>query len=335
MRGLSVIVVAIAVASAHAQPGSGSGSGPKIIQVPTDVDAPTVTAAASPSQVKLGERFTLFVTATRAAGIEVNLREPIDVGGGFEVRQKSGGADREDADGRVVREWQIELFAWELGDLEVPPVAVTFTANGRAGQVATNATPVRVVGVLGESDDPKLMRGDAPPVELSSISWVRMVIAVAIVAVLAALVYWRVRARMRRSQIIASASASFPAARNIRIDTPSQRALARLLAIERSGALDRDDDRKQGYADMVDVIREYVGARYRVATLDLTTLELRRALAPVAPTDELARIDAWLERCDIVKYGGYRATSGDAGGVLADARALVLATTSLPSKEAA
>ena len=63
----------------------------------------------------------------------------------------------------------------------------------------------------------------------------------------------------------------------------SERALERLLAIERSGVLDRDDDRKGGYAEMVEVIREYLGARYRVATLDLTTRELLRRLERVAP----------------------------------------------------
>jgi hypothetical protein len=44
--------------------GSGSGSGPRIIQVPTDVSAPMVSAAASPTVVKLGNKFTVFITAT-------------------------------------------------------------------------------------------------------------------------------------------------------------------------------------------------------------------------------------------------------------------------------
>ena len=41
-------------------------------------------------------------------------------------------------------------------------------------------------------------------------------------------------------------------------------------------------------------MRGYLGARYRVATLDLTTLELMRGLAHVAPDDELAMIASWL-----------------------------------------
>jgi hypothetical protein len=95
--------------------------------------------------------------------------------------------------------------------------------------------------------------------------------------------------------------------------------------------LDRDDDRKTGYAEMVDVIRDYLGARYRVATLDLTSAELVRSLRKAAaPEDERELVERWLERCDIVKYGGLRTTADDARGVLDAARQLIIATTRVP-----
>ena len=51
--------------------------------------------------------------------------------------------------------------------------------------------------------------------------------------------------------------------------------------------LDRDARAQaRGYAELVEVLRDYVGARYAVATLDLTTSELLRELARVAPADE-------------------------------------------------
>src|SRR6478609_5727934 len=112
-----------------------------------------------------------------------------------------------------------------------------------------------------------------------------------------------------------------------RMDMTSERALEQLLAIDRSGVLDRDDERKAGYANMVEVIREYLGARYRIATYDLTSYELMRSLAHVAPDHEQKLVEEWLERCDIVKYGGFRATDADAHGVLEAARQLVLQTT--------
>lgn len=40
-------------------------------------------------------------------------------------------------------------------------------------------------------------------------------------------------------------------------------------------------------------------------------------------------VESWLERCDLVKYGAYRASTAQANTVLDDARALIVATTQL------
>jgi len=319
--------------------GSGAGSGsaskrkPIAIILPPEVTAPEVSAAASPSQVRLGERFTLFITATYVQGVEVNLREPLDVGEALEVKRKVS-QDRVGPDGRHVREWQIEVFAWELGDLRVPELAVTFTSQGKAGQVATNTVPIRVFGVLGDVvDDPKLMRGDAPPVRLFARDWFWLWLGLGVVGALFAIglfLYIRRRRRRRVRSLIGTLVASVPVAR--RIDMTSERALQRLLAIEKSGVLDRDEDRKQGYTEMVEVIRDYLGARYHVATNEMTSAELLRSLDKAAPADEKKLVEDWLDRCDFVKYGGFRATGADAHSVLAAARALVMATTRLPGE---
>jgi hypothetical protein len=92
---------------------------------------------------------------------------------------------------------------------------------------------------------------------------------------------------------------------------------------------------------MVDVIRVYLGTRYRVATYDLTTYELMRSLKQAAPpgdargADELKLIEHWLESCDIVKYGGHKATGADGKTTLDAARELVLTTSQTPEKPAA
>jgi hypothetical protein len=307
--------------------------------IPPDVQVPDVTAAASPSVVRLGDRFTLFVTATYAADVEVNLREPVELGGDLEVKRKAS-RDRKAPDGRKVREWQIEVYAWDIGDLVIPPIAVTFTSQGKAGQLATNPVPLKVIGALGDMVDDaqsaKLLRGDAAPVRLMTHDYLWLWIAGSVVGtlgVIGLLLWIRARRRRRTKTLIGTlVVTSAPTPR--RLDMTSERALERLLEIEKSGVLDRDDGRKAGYADMVGVIREYLGGRYRVATLDLTTAELLRSLARVSPDDELARVAAWLERCDIVKYGGVKASAADARGVLDAARTLVITTTRSPGREA-
>jgi len=305
----------------------GAGPGPAAtLQLPFDANAPEVSAAASPAVANLGGHFTLYITATFGPGVEVNLREPLELGPAFEVRRKL--SEDRPAGGRTTREWQVDVTPWELGDLTIAPIAVTFTAVGHAGQVQTNAVPLKILGTLGDMvDDPKAMRGLQAPTGLSTRDWFWIWCATAAGAAVGAalaLLWWRGRRRRHTRQLIGGA-----VARPRRIDMTGERALERLLAIERSGVLDRDAERKLGYADMVGVLRDYLAARYRIAVHDLTSSELLRRLDAVAPADERALIAGWLAGCDLVKYGGQRATPAEAGQALTDARALIVSTTAV------
>ena len=307
--------------------GSGAGSGPVTIDLPTDIAAPQVTAAASPTVVRLGGTFTVVIRATYADGVEVNLREPLELGSVFEVKRKLS-ENKKSSGGRTTREWQVEVIAWELGDLVMPGITVTYTAFGRAGQVETNRIKLKITGVLGDVvDDPKAMRGNTPPADLISRDWFWLWIAAAVGAVLGGgigLLVYRSRRRARVTNLVAGATA-----RPRRIDMTSERALERLLAIEKSGVLERDEDRKGAYLEMIEVIRDYLGARYHIATGELTTSELSRRLERVAPEHERLLVEAWLDGCDLVRYGGLRATTTQARQQLDDARALVVTTTQM------
>jgi hypothetical protein len=313
--------------------GSGSGSGSIIIQL--DPEAPEVSAAASPTELKLGQRFTLFVRAIMNPGIEVNLREPVDLGGAFEVGKRVS-EDRIQPDGRRMREWQIEVRVWELGDVRIPPIAVTYTDLGKANQVETNTVPLHVTGVLGDSDDPKLMRDAAPPIELHEKSFLKKLLewfqdpthlAIVIGALVGMWLGWRFR-RLRRRRVTRLVGGLVPMnAPRRRIDMTSERALERLLAIEQSGQLAKDDQRRAGYAEMTDVIRDYLGARYNVLTTEMTSSELLKALAGKAGESETTLVERWLDGADIVKYGNFPATRDEAYATLEGARRVVIATT--------
>lgn len=332
----AALALAVAVAVAGAAPawaddgpgsaaGSGSAASGKLLTIPTEAGAPEVNAAASPTVVALGAHFTLFITATFGPGVEVNLREPLDLGPAFEVRRRLS-EDRRDSGGRTTREWQLDVTPWELGDLRVAPIAVTFTAFGRAGQVGTNAVPLRIVGAFGEVvDDASAMRGLAAPAPLTTRDWLWIWVATAAGAALgvALAALGLARRRRRRTRRLVGGAIARPR----RIDMTGERALERLLAIEQSGVLDRDAERKTGYAEMVDVIREYLAQRYRLASHDATSSELLGRLGERTAPGEVALVADWLGDCDPVKYGGLRATPAEAGKALDDARALIVATT--------
>ncbi len=323
--------VALVASVAVAQPAPDAGlsvdaAGPTILQLPTNIAAPKVSAAASPTIVELGAPFTVFITATYGPGVEVNLREPVELGGSFEVRRKLSEDTRQNG-GMTTREWQLEVLPWETGDLVMPGIAVTYTVFGKADQIASNAINLRILGVLGDAvDDPKALRGVHPPVPLVVRSWFWLWVGIAVagaLAVLATALVVRRRRRRRRTQL-SGGSRSMPR----RIDMTSTRALEQLLAIEASGVLDQRETRKRGYLELADVVRDYAGLRYRVAVAELTSSELLEALSAVAPASELAMAAAFFETSDLVRYGGFRATTAQAQRALADARELVIATSS-------
>ncbi|HEY0189537.1 MAG TPA: BatD family protein [Kofleriaceae bacterium] len=312
--------------------GSGSGSGGKLLQLPDDVRLPEVAAAAYPTAVRLGDRLTLYVTATFTPGVIVNLREPLSLGPAFEVGRKTS-EDRPNGDGRTTREWQIEVTAWEVGDLQIAPIAVTFTVAGRVGQLETNAVPLKIFGELGDMvDDPRTVRGLAAPAGMRIRDWFWIWVAAAAAGaagVLGTALWLRAWRRRRRGRRLVGRHIARP----VRIDMTSERALEQLLAIEQAGTLDRDADRKLGYARMSAIVRAYLGARYRCAVHDRTSAELLADLAARASAEHRALAGRWIAPTDLIKYGGGRATAAEAHQALADARSLIVATT--PAREAA
>jgi hypothetical protein len=186
--------------------------------------------------------------------------------------------------------------------------------------------PMKIVGELGGVvDDPKAVRGLALPTSLATRDWFWIWVATAagaVVGVVIAALWIHGRRNRRALRLVGGAIA-----RPRRMDMTGERALERLLAIEQSCVLERDADRKTGYAEMVGVIREYLGVRYRFAVHDLTSSELLGRLDKIAPHDEVGLVSGWLDGCDVVKYGGQRATPAEAGKALDDARALIVTTT--------
>jgi len=316
-RALAVAGVAIALVAAGPAAATADDAGPTIVDAPFTLGAPEATARVSPGEVRLGERFTLLVTAVYGGDVRVNLPEPLSLGPAFEVR-RSVVADRRRDDGRRVREWQIEVIAWELGDLAVPPVPVTFTSSGRAAAVDTDAVPLRVVAVLGDADA-KVLRGLAPPIEVLRRDWTLAAIAAGLVAVGAlGLALWRRRRRSRGQR---------PAARARRraLGGAAADALGLLDELEASGLLDRD--RKAAFVAMSDVMREYLGRRYGFSASDQTTGDLERRLDGVGlPATTRSHATRWLVACDRVKFANHHAAADEARAALAAARALVTAT---------
>jgi hypothetical protein len=293
-----------------------------------------VSAAASPPEVELGGRVVLVVTAVYDEGVTVNLLQPLDLGPAWEERRRTS-VDSVTSDGRKQREWQIEVFAWDLGELAIPPVQVTFVRGGQAGAVLTNAVPIRVVGTLGDLIDSVEPAPDAPPVALSrrTLMWVIIAAGLFVILAVASVTWWLSRRRRARIRYVIPVPGRVTGLfRRPRLGGTAEEALARLEAIDSSGMLERD--RKVAYTEMIDVMQTFLGRQLGADLEDKTTGELRAWLddAPIASPTR-AELVRWLDDCELVKFGGLVPPVDEGRAQLAVAREIVIAIA-IPTAEA-
>jgi hypothetical protein len=327
-RILVVLAVLLAATPALAQdagaPAGGDAAGPIYVDPADMLSAPEVSAAASAGQVMLGGRFVLVVTAAHDDGVEVILPTTLELGPAFEERKPRKTVDRTRSDGKKVREWQIEILAWDVGELMVPPIEVSFVLGGTRYAVVTNAVPVTVAGTLGDMVDSTQPRGHAPPVVLWRRTWLWVILAGIILGLLGAAATLIVIARRRKQPVIAILPPRVSGIFRRRLGGPAEDALARLDAIDSSGMLARD--RKVAYTEMIDVIQEFLGRQLGGDTRDLTTGELRDWLGKAKlSTGQRLELSRWLDECDLVKFGGYRASVEEGRTHLVAAKDLVIA----------
>ncbi|MBK9030910.1 MAG: hypothetical protein IPL61_06150 [Myxococcales bacterium] len=342
--------------------GVGGDAGPTriVIDGPTllGIGKPQVSASAAPTEMRLGDKFTLFVEVVFDEHVTVSVPSGLDLAPAFDELKRST-VDERRTDGTRKRVYQIQLQAWELGDLRLPPVQVTYSVGGDTSWVVTNEVPLRVVGSIDAIDDPNAFLGATPPVPVRRRDW-RWIIALSAVGALAVgLGAWllirrarrRARAAVRRHDPVldaeplalldrdptaATAAAPPPMskaptkvrrgavtwAERQRLGDAARRALAALDELERAGTL--ATDQPDGYRAMTGIVRTFLLDHLELPSRHRTSSELVRALAGRAVAAEaVAGVERWLAAADLVNFAA-AVDAGDGVEALADARELVV-----------
>jgi hypothetical protein len=307
--------------------GGRADTAPVALVAPASADAPTVTARVDKPEGRVGDALHLSITAVGQLTTPVILPENIDLSPFSELDRRL--EEKDLGDGKMRREFVLTVAAYQPGEVEIPSVEVTYF--GKGGEVLTARTqpiPVKIISLIANEPEPKL-KENASPVPVIQRDYLYVIIAGALAAAgLGALVALFIRRRLRARKARRPAPPPRPA---------HEVALERL---DRLGArLASSEDLRPFTFELSEIIREYVGARFKFDSLELTTEELILRLRRRVPAQEmrgfvLGELEGWLAGCDLVKFAKVSPSMAEARGALETGIRIVESTRPRPEPPA-
>ncbi|HSD88174.1 MAG TPA: hypothetical protein VLB44_11690 [Kofleriaceae bacterium] len=335
-----MLFAVLAVAACH-NTSALDGSEPAKLEPPKDAVVKTsengpVKASISvwPAKPNLGEPIYLRLDVDAPAGISVDapFQEAGDQRlGRFKVIGFARDTHRK-PDGSQHQEQTYTLEAPASGKQRIPPLRLEMVdSRGEAGkkagtqEILTEEVPLDIAPVSSDAIGKELRPAAGtldPDVGGTPWLWIVLISSIAAVALSGSLLAWRLIAMRRKIQVKISAY---------------EQAVAKLHALEVRGA-PVAEQADAWFVELSSIVRSYVEQRYGLRAPELTTEEFLFIATnwPAMASVNRDQLKAFLERCDRVKFAGYRPDSQESLDALAAARAFVEDTRLRePTKEAA
>ena len=198
------------------------------------------------------------------------------------------------------------VAAWDVGKQPIQLSDVVVTYEGTDRRVPIGELDVFVRSVLPADSALRVPKPARPIFEARPFPWWLLAAILAAIALGLGIWYW-LRRRKRPRPVI-------------QVD-PYVRAQRELDRIEAMGLVDAGE-RTRFVALVVEVLRDYLAARYTDASLALTSRELVTLVRkyPAIPIEQLARV---LHEADLAKFAAWSLTEERARALSRDARAIV------------
>jgi len=273
-----------------------------------------------PAKPTLGDAIYVRLEVEAPAGISIDA--PFQEAGDQRLgRFRVVGFARETqrhADGGQLHEQTYTLEAQTSGRHRVPPLRLEMLDSRGAGdqakpqEILTDEVPLEIAPVKTEAVEAELRpaRGTLDP-DVGGTSWALILGIVSIVAVLGSGSVLAIRGMRARRRIEQQRSAY-------------DEAVAHLRELEGRGAPDATTA-DAWFVELSSIVRTYLEKRYEIRAPELTTEEfllVATARPELSDAHRQLLID-FLERCDRVKFAGYRPDADESLATLAAARGFV------------
>jgi hypothetical protein len=269
--------------------------------------APSVRYGITKSKdtVTVGEPFEIRVRVRAPADAEVRFPENPDTAGTVQGRDP-----RTIAVADTIQSLDLtaiyHVAAWDIGTQPVRLDDVVVTWEGTDHRVPIDRIDVIVRSVLPADSALRVPKPARPLFEARPFPWWLLALLLAALATALGIWWWIRRRRRPRAPVIVD---------------PYARAVREFNRIEAMGLVDAGE-RTRFVALVVEVLRDYIAARYPDATLALTSRELVAVMRrrPNVPLEQLSRV---LHEADLAKFAGWSLSEERARNLARDARSII------------
>jgi hypothetical protein len=258
-----------------------------------------------PDTVRVGDPFLVQIGIRAPLGAKIAFPAAPDSTGAVQGLDPVRVETRPDSGG-VVQWGYYRVAAWDIGEQSISLGDVVVTLGGRTRRISVSGRKVFVASVLPADSAQRAPKPPRPLYEFAAPLW-WLWAALAAFALLLLLFWWWWRSRKRTR----------PAA----VPDPFARAEREFARIERLALVDAGE-RGRYVALVIEVLRDYLAARYPSAPLSLTSTELHGALRNerAVPNDRMLRV---LNEADLIKFARRAVTTERAREMGREARAIV------------
>jgi hypothetical protein len=285
---------------------------------PAPADAPTVAVRADKAQAHVGDAIAFSITSVGPRTMPVVLPANLDLGQFTELSRTL--EEKDLGDGKMRREFNLSIAAYEPGSFEIPSVELTyFGQDGSVKSVHTQSLPFTITSLIANEPEPKL-KENAGSLPVRQRDYLFVYIAGGLMAAgIGAIIALLIRRRLRGRRPATPAAPPRPA---------HEVAMEKLDRL--GGLLAEGGDLRPFYFELSEAIREYLGGRFGFESLEMTTEELVAAMRRV-PLESArgvvgSEIEGWLSSCDLVKFAKVSPSAEQARGALETAIRMVAAT---------
>jgi len=290
-----------------------------------------ISAKTDSTEIFIGDQFNYSLTLEWEKGYEIVQVEPPLEMGKFEILEVQPSSGEMKKGERYTKTYSYTLSTYDTGDYEIPPFTITYRdPSGEIIKAESQPIKITVKPILHTAEDTHDIRDIKDPLDIAPKPYLRnFLIGLALVLiVLGAVIFLIIRHTLSRRK------------EQPKIWAPprpiEELAMEDLVALENSSLLEKGKIKKY-YTRASEILRIYIGRRYSINAIDLTSYELMRALENRDLKKEImACLEDFLDICDFVKFAKFRPPENEHKATLEKARFIIRETTPqpMPQKEA-